>query len=271
MAGKPWEMKLEVSKVLADGGLAICSLAARGAWMWLLMRMHADGATGVWEGTTRQFALLVGAVDEPVADIIRELRDARVGDFEDLDGGRIRITSRRIKREAETREKDRERKSEPKSISEPIPDHFQTNSEAFSDYDYKNDLEKAERKKKDAHAHEAWQIAMYHEATGRAPALAYWPAITATVVRKDVWQIALDRAESEAWKASNVNARLDEYKATERTMYPTVKGQPQNAPPKPRSATCDACGKPTGVDGGNYQGRAYCGPCFDAAAWLNNK
>lgn len=269
MSGKPWYMKLEASKVLADGGLAICSLAARGAWMWLLMRMHADGATGVWEGTPRQLALLVGAIDEPIGPIIDELRGAGVGDFEDMAGGRIRITSRRMKREADVREKDRERKAESHSNSEPFPEQFQSISDAFSDYDYK-EVVIAEREEEDAGAsfEKAW--AAYGHKVNRKNAERAWRAMSKTNRAKALEAIPayVGRTDPQGAGGLTIRAHFATWLRAERwnDETPAAVAHTNGHAKRP----CTNCGGDLGQDHASHQGRPYCGPCYDRAPWLTS-
>ena len=121
---KHWYMKLEPGVIFADGGLCACSLEARGAWMWLLMRMHTNGATGVWEGTPKQLALQVSSIGHSVEDILDEWRANNVCDIDLLEGGLLRITNRKMERESELRRIDLGRKSENGPPSRPTPDSF---------------------------------------------------------------------------------------------------------------------------------------------------
>jgi hypothetical protein len=108
--------------------------------MWLLMRMHADGATGVWTGNMRQLANAIGSSQDDIEGIVQEWIDGSVGEIE-RDGSRITLKNRRMIREAEQREADSVRKAtNTQPNSDPIPDHFQTISDtiprARADYDY---------------------------------------------------------------------------------------------------------------------------------------
>jgi hypothetical protein len=251
-------MKLDCAKVFADDGLSRCSLQARGAWWWLLMRMHSEGASGVWEGTMEDLAHSVNCVGHSITKIVAELKRKKVADFEELEGGVIRVINRKMAREAISRRADSERKSrrsdsESVSDSESIPDSFPIQSKphvradvfARPGSDYDSSLKETQEPVKAgrsprAHKEAAanlpdsvpWQIRMYVESCGRAPAAGFWPAITSQVTRRDVWQTVLDRADLEGWKTGNVNARVKEYLDTERTMYPPEKrnGQKQGEP-----------------------------------------
>lgn len=260
---KDWYMKLDCAKVFADDGLSRCSLQARGAWWWLLMRMHSEGASGVWEGTLEDLAHSVNCVGHSITKIVAELKRKKVADFEELEGGVIRVINRKMAREAAIRRADSERKGKSEgavsgSHSELIPDSIRNQSSPHvragaqtrpdSDYDSSSvevqaggseEEPRARAKSKvapsPASPTEPWQIAMYRESTGRPPAVGYWPAITSQVTRRDVWQLVLDRADAEGWKATNVNSRVREYLDTERTMYPPEKRTNGVTTPDPTS------------------------------------
>lgn len=250
MPRKLWYWKVEVSKVLADGGLAMCSLEARGAWWWLLMRMFADGADGVWEGSMQQLAHAVGAIGHDIGAIYAEWQEANVGDFEDLGDGRVRIISRRMRAEAAAREADRKRKNaksddnppDSQSYSDSIPDQFQSNSESMSvmschdsDYDSSDSSsakEKAERGDKprargslkratvnpDDHP---WPIAMYVTEHGTPPPGIWYDLVKQRVTDREVWAATLEEWGQSGYRFQNVTDLVARYERNVRVIKRT--------------------------------------------------
>lgn len=239
MAGKP-AFQFYPGDWLKDPALRMCSPATRGIWVDLLCGMW-NGRTG-WdiEGTLTGHARLCACTEAEMTTAIAELERLDVAIVERLGEGMIRVESRRLRRDAENRGKEADKKRRQRSSMSPsCPDDVPTHVPALSEVEEEERRRDKKRggaggEKPPAPKNEPWQIAMYRESTGRAPAIGYWPAITSQVQRRDVWEIALHRADTEGWKDGNVNARVKEYLDTERTMYPPEKRTNGHAVEAPR-------------------------------------
>lgn len=77
------------------------TLAAKGAWMDLLIFMWGAEKRGILTGRNSDFARMVGATPEEFASVLLELCLKRICDKSDLGGGIIQLTCRRMIRDAE--------------------------------------------------------------------------------------------------------------------------------------------------------------------------
>lgn len=88
----------------------ILSLAARGAWLELIMAMHVRGRTSKIVGTVRRLAGLVGCSEEEFEEVLEELEEYGVADVSRDCHGDVTVTCRRFKKSENEREKAAERK-----------------------------------------------------------------------------------------------------------------------------------------------------------------
>lgn len=109
MAGKP-SFQFYPGDWKKDPALRGCSFAARGFWIEVLCDIFNSESMGTIEHTAEELARMSGGFPDEVRACVRELSERDVADVVELEGGRLRITSRRLKREAEQRKDDRERK-----------------------------------------------------------------------------------------------------------------------------------------------------------------
>lgn len=87
----------------------ILSLAARGAWLELIIAMHVRGRTSKISGTVKRIAGLVGCSEEEFEEVLKELEEQGVADVSRECNGDVTITCRRLKKEKNERDQIRER------------------------------------------------------------------------------------------------------------------------------------------------------------------
>ena len=58
----------------------ILSLAARGAWLELIIAMHVRGRTSKISGTIKRLAGLVGCSEEEFEEVLKELEEQEIAD-----------------------------------------------------------------------------------------------------------------------------------------------------------------------------------------------
>lgn len=77
------------------------TLECRGAWIDLLIFMWESEEKGTITARMEEFALMMGCSIKKADSIITDLKDKKICDYEVLDSGLIKITSRRMVRDAE--------------------------------------------------------------------------------------------------------------------------------------------------------------------------
>lgn len=101
-------MPFYVSDWTSDPQLAMCSLSTRACWLELLCSMHTLGHGGVVVGTADQIARLCRCSVAELVPSLNELQAYHVGDISERNG-KYTVICRRMKREAEAKERSRSR------------------------------------------------------------------------------------------------------------------------------------------------------------------
>ena len=86
----------------------ILSLAARGAWLEMIIAMHVRGRTDAVSGTPARLAGLIGCSEEEFLSILEELKANDVADISECNGV-VTVVCRRLKSEKSERENTRDR------------------------------------------------------------------------------------------------------------------------------------------------------------------
>lgn len=89
---------------LKDPALSLCRPATRGVWIDLLCAMHEYNRSGELCGTGDQLARLARCSTVELTQALTELQTLHVAEVHQRNGGWV-VANRRMKREAETREK----------------------------------------------------------------------------------------------------------------------------------------------------------------------
>jgi hypothetical protein len=101
---KLFYIKFNVSDWLTDPRLSLCSPLARGVWMDLLCNMHQLDRTGELRGTTDELARLARCSTQELVVALTDIQNKLAGDVQQRNGSWT-IANRRMKREADIREK----------------------------------------------------------------------------------------------------------------------------------------------------------------------
>lgn len=104
---------------LKDPRLSMCSPATRGIWIDLLCAMHEDGRRGELTGTAEQLARVCRSSPADLSHALDELSNARAADITTGRHGLVTVTCRRMKREADERNGNKERKKRQRSRDKP--------------------------------------------------------------------------------------------------------------------------------------------------------
>lgn len=112
---------------LKDPRLSLCSPATRGVWIDLICAMHEFDRCGELRGTTEELARLARCSTVELTQALTELQNKRAADVLQRNGSWT-IANRRMKREADIREKRKQAGSEGGSKA-------QANREQKPDYD----------------------------------------------------------------------------------------------------------------------------------------
>lgn len=102
---KNWWFKFEWNDWLSDEALLCCSFEAQGFWIRCLCHMHRSG-TFELSGTVDDLRRLLGCLPEEVTRNARELKRTGAADVR-FGNGDVSIKSRRLEREAKSKEKNR--------------------------------------------------------------------------------------------------------------------------------------------------------------------
>jgi hypothetical protein len=86
-----------------DPQLRKCSLAARGAWIELLLAMHENGRTGIVSGTVEELAQICGCNARAMRRALDELKRLKTADVRFCKAD-VRVVNRRMEREHKRRE-----------------------------------------------------------------------------------------------------------------------------------------------------------------------
>jgi len=97
-------MKFNTGDWLTDPRLSLCSPLARGVWMDLLCAMHQLDRSGELRGTTEELARLARCSTQEFVTAMTDIQNKLAGDVQQRNGS-WSIANRRMKREAEIREK----------------------------------------------------------------------------------------------------------------------------------------------------------------------
>ena len=259
MAGQPWA-KVWVADLQTDARYKRLRAEGKAVWFQVFCEMHTEDTDRI-TGTIADLALALALPESQVSDGIDQIKTHDVCEVECDSHGIVTLISRRRRDELANREdarirKQNQRKRRLKQAVEEYQsqtshttvrdtharmradsDSVSVSSGTVVETEREEEKTRAKIEKPPRPKSEPWQITMYYEATGRVPAVGYWPAITSQIARRDVWQLVLDRAEAEGWKAGNVDARVRAYHDSERTMYPKVNGKDA---PKKRSVDTES-------------------------------
>lgn len=97
-------MKFNTGAWLTDPRLSLCSPSSRGVWIDLLCAMHELDRCGELRGTTEELARLARCSTEQFESAMTDIQNKRAGDVIQRNGSWT-IANRRMKREADIREK----------------------------------------------------------------------------------------------------------------------------------------------------------------------
>jgi len=103
-------MMFYVGDWLKDPAVTKCCPATRGIWLDALCAMHENGRSGTLTGTVEQLARVCRCSPTELTAAVVELERAGAADVPQYDSA-VTLVNRRMKREAETREKTRKRVS----------------------------------------------------------------------------------------------------------------------------------------------------------------
>lgn len=109
MARKQPALLWYVGDWMKDPCVSLCKPATRGIWMDLLCAMHEAGRVGYLRGTTEQLARLARCSPAELSHALTDLKDTKAAEVEQRNGF-VAVTCRRMRREAEKREVERDKK-----------------------------------------------------------------------------------------------------------------------------------------------------------------
>jgi hypothetical protein len=101
---KLFYMKFNIGDWLTDPRLSLCSPLARGVWIDLLCAMYQLDRIGELRGTTEELARLARCSTVEFVTAMTDIQNKLAGDVEQRNGSWL-IANRRMKREADIREK----------------------------------------------------------------------------------------------------------------------------------------------------------------------